>query len=136
MGMYTEIVTRIIFKRNLPEEVVNAVKVLVLGTLSPQDPDHEFFKCDRYRMLLTCCSHYHIPFAGHTFRKVDNKWYLSGRSDLKNYDNEIGKFFKWISPYCEAGNVIGWSLYEENDWPVVYRVNDNWQLQCSFMSVL
>ena len=52
-------------------------------------------------------------------------YYLVVRSDFKNYQGEIGKFFDWISPYiekCGDKTFIGYSLYEEYDEPRLYYV--------------
>ena len=49
------------------------------------------------------------------------------RSDFKNYNGEIGKFFDWITPYIEKGGdktFIGYSLYEEDDEPKLYYVEE------------
>jgi hypothetical protein len=38
-------------------------------------------------------------------------------ANLKNYDDEIAKFFDWIDQYVEGseGDFLGYSLYEETE---------------------
>jgi len=126
MGMYTEIYVRCHFKKDLPEEVL-----LILNDLFNDEnlvvenllPDHPFFKCERWGLIGSWSSYYHIPFSLSKLWKdeIDSSYYLISRSDLKNYDNEIEKFFDWIMPYIDAddGDFIGYKLYEEDREPTL-----------------
>jgi len=128
MGMYTEIYTRIELKEDTPESVIQVLKFM-LGEIEdmPALPDHALFKTPRWDFMLRCHSFYHIPFSNQTLKYSDigENYYLFGRSDLKNYDEEIEKFFDWIHPYCEHGGMIGYSLYEEDTKPTLYFIDEN-----------
>lgn len=55
--------------------------------------EHEFGKCSRWDQLLTGNIHAEIQ---------SRKYYISIKTDLNNYDNEIGKFLDWIKPYIKT----------------------------------
>jgi hypothetical protein len=125
MGMYTEICLRIQLIDELDSNVVNVIRELVNGDSLSKIPKHPFFETSRYSSLMLCSSFYHIPKA--TMRLdtegFSKSMYLHGRADLKNYDDEIEKFFDWIYPYCEEG-MLGYSLYEEDVYPKIYTKQD------------
>lgn len=65
-------------------------------------PDHNFFKCDRWRWLMLSDSAY---FPHETTSKVfmsNSRWHVSIHSNIKNYNNEIEKFLDWIMPYVDV----------------------------------
>ena len=123
MGMYTEICTRIeLNKKTTPQAVIDILKYMLGETEEcPNLPEHPLFKTGKWDFMLRCSSYYHVPFSTFELRyeEIGNDYYLVGRSDLKNYAYEIALFFDWISPYAERG-MLGYSLYEEDDFPVVY----------------
>ena len=134
MGMYTEIYICSEIKDDTPDSVLKVIQYLFDGKQELKDweklelPAHEFFKTDRWRIIGKCCSYYHIPFATSDLRydEISKSYHLVSRSDLKNYDGEIGLFFDWIMPYLDKyeGEFIGYSRYEENDEPKLYfKVN-------------
>jgi len=129
MGMYTEFVAAFELRKDVPEEVVTIIDhMLNWDKPEPPVPKHPFFACDRWRFLFTMDSYY---FAGQThseFKKDDitGTWFLTVRSNLKNYCSEIEKFCEWISPYSEPQDIkddetyfVGYSRYEENDEPTL-----------------
>ena len=115
MGMYTEI----LIKCDIECKDEIALKVLNFLFNNGEEPDvlpeHEFFKCNRWQFIGNCSSYYHIPAVQNFF----DGSYLFSRSDLKNYDDEINEFFKWLIPFVSAckGECIGYSWYEEDDTP-------------------
>jgi len=120
MGMYTELVLKIDIKRNLPDQVYKVLEYLFTESDIPSEldiPEHEFFKCTRWKDIGSSNSYYHIP---KTFNYYDRE-YLFSRSDLKNYEDEIDKFIDWINPYinCCEGKCIGWHWYEGSDSPTL-----------------
>lgn len=136
MGMYTEINLNFRFIDNLPKQVIDCINVMI-GNKEPETievPDHEFFKTSRWYFLLNCYSYYHIPFCTIQFRynDVSQNYYLTGRSDIKNYDSEIELFFDWVKPYVDSRGqektYIGYSIYEEDDEPTLYY-KDNSSVQ-------
>lgn len=131
MGMYTEIYVKATFNSTTPQEVIDIISYMMGDGDCPSSlPEHELFQCARWDFMLRCCSYYHIPKAVGEFFKDDiaTDHYLVVRSDLKNYDNEIQKFFDWVSPYveqnCDDKTFLGYSLYEECNIPDFYYVLD------------
>jgi len=125
MGMYTEINLRIRLKEDVPENVISTINDMVNGNSLSNAPEHPFFKTPRCGSVMLSSSFYHVPFATMCLRKKSpsTTWYLFGRSDLKNYNDEIELFFDWIYPYCREG-MLGYSLYEEEVYPDVYVKQD------------
>lgn len=127
MGMYTEINCRICLDENVPEGVVKVLKYMVgdVEDISDEElPEHDLFKTPRWDTMLRSSSFYHIPKSNMElfYSDIGSNWYLIGRSDLKNYDDEIEMFFDWIKPYCEfSEEMIGYSLYEEFNEPTIYK---------------
>lgn len=91
------------------------------------DPDHEFFKCDRWISLAGDNDSY-FPMAygaklSQPFTFDSDHWVLSLHTCIKNYDSEYEKFFKWIDPYImeSKGDFIGYTLYEESTAPTLHH---------------
>ena len=126
MGMYTEIFVRAEFdSKDLHPANLAMLKFMVEGgeTVPHNIPKHELFETSRWTWMLQSNSYYHVPFATMRFQEDMGTWYLIGRADLKNYDNEIEKFFDWIGSfvYCRGDKTfIGYSLYEEAEGPVLF----------------
>ena len=129
MGMYTALSLGVELKKDLPDEVANILSFMVHGhdldrsDECPTKPDHAFFRCDRWPHLFRMDSYYFSYDSHWTFR-LDHpagSYYLSGVSNLKNYDGEIRKFVDWIEPYLHecTGGFIGWTQYEEDRLPTL-----------------
>jgi hypothetical protein len=123
MGMYTEI----FFRAEVDEEAYEAIQAIHNNDAHPW-PDHPFFNCARFDMV-TRCSSYYFPGANHYTAEVDDTYtgrtyYVSFRANLKNYDDEIAKFFDWVTPHCRdrvyEKTFIGYSQYEEDDEPKLF----------------
>lgn len=102
MGMYTQLV----FKAELKHVQ------LVTDTLKRfAHSDHEFFSTYRYPLI---CNDIRL-----------NRNTIAVRCELKNYDNEIQKFLDWIMPYVQETNeILGFYLYEEDDFPTFIYYKD------------
>ena len=91
-------------------------------------PSHSLFATRRWHYMLRSWSYYHIPYEIKLLEYNDENYYLVVRSDFKNYDGEIEKFFDWITPHVEKDGdktFIGYSLYEEyDDEPKLYYVEE------------
>src|SRR5690606_1540219 len=85
------------------------------------DREHELFLTERWKWMLTSCSHYFVP---ESTSKLDINDYcsskhLSVRCDLKNYSGEIEAFLDWLAPSVEDG-FAGYKRYvEEEDTTLV-----------------
>ena len=134
MGMYTEINFRAELVKDIPEDVLAVLRYLVdLSPTEPENlPDHELFSCPRWDTLGQGCSAYFPahPESSLTMSDWSKRWVLFLNADLKNYDDEIGKFFDWIEPYVHGsvGQFLGYSLYEEDDNPHIFHKKSpsNW----------
>ena len=121
MGMYTALSLGIELKRDVPQHVIDVLRYMVGdfddGYTLTSHPDHPFFDCARWHFLLRCDSYYFDWQTHWSFEKdhINEQYYLSGVSNLKNYNNEIVQFMSWIRPYIDdsAQGFIGWTQYEE-----------------------
>jgi hypothetical protein len=120
MGMYTEIYARGTLKRGTPQEVVGLLKIMA-GDETPSDlalPKHELFRCRRWDVLGCGASAYFPATQSVVYEDYYSKnWAFMFHANLKNYDDEIAKFFDWIDQYVEGseGDFLGYSLYEETE---------------------
>lgn len=125
--MYTEIHFRAELIKDIPEDVLAVLRYLVdLELPEPETtPDHELFSCPRWGTLGQCSSAYFPdhPESFLTLSEWSKRYTLFLNADLKNYGNEIGKFFDWIDPYVDGpqGQFLGYELYEESDDPIIYH---------------
>lgn len=124
MGMYTELVLKCSIRDDAPAKVSAVLTFLFKEGKEPAVlPDHEFFKCPRWTGIGSNSSFYHHPKALSSYFTFDGErgGYLFSRSDLKNYDGEIGHFIDWLMPYIdeEEGFCIGWEWYEEDNQPTL-----------------
>lgn len=132
MGMYTELYIAVEIKKDTPEDVINILKYLFdhdrddFRTEPENLPGHDFFKCERWMCIGSMASFYFQPKATSKFYKQLEYYFITSRSDLKNYDGEIKKFLDWVMPYIEAydGDHLGHYRYEENDQPTLIFYKD------------
>lgn len=132
MGMYTEFHFNSELKEDVPESVLAVLRYMLPSDNEqpePPLPDHPFFKCERWRMLLTMDSYYFDADTHSTLRlDHDESYYLCVRSNLKNYDNEINRFVDWITPYLDkfGGEFLGFKRYEEIEVPTLLYHPNTW----------
>ena len=127
MGMYTELVLGAEIENN--QDVISIIKYMLgESNVKPQLPEHSLFKTDRWKYMLHCDSYY---FAGttHSNLKCDAilgiRYFLTIRSNLKNYDSEIEKFLDWLCPYIKTYGFLGYKRYEEFEDPtLIYKKYD------------
>lgn len=148
MGMYTALSLGIELVQDVPQEVIDTLRFMIDGPteeqmpaglyhvsaaqeFAPADFDHEFFDCDRWTMLFRYDSYY---FDWQTKWELDRddlygsdkpKYYLTGVSNLKNYDGEIRKFLAWLTPYIDTHGYLGWTMYEEDVLPTLIYKDEN-----------
>ena len=131
MGMYTEIYVKAVLKEDVDDNVINILKYMLgMDNIELEDltlPYHRLFATSRWHYMLQSSSYYHIPYTVKLFEydEISENYYLAVRSDFKNYQGEIGKFFDWITQHIEKDGdktFIGYSLYEEDDEPRLYYV--------------
>jgi hypothetical protein len=121
VGMYTQIKVDCALASDVPADVVQVLQYLASGkTFFDPDfdlPNHEFFKCDRWKVILCMSSAYFDDDTTASLVSFDGRWRLLGCANLKNYGGEIAQFFDWLQPYVDAdvGDAIGCYRYEEDD---------------------
>jgi hypothetical protein len=124
MGMYTELHFNSELRKDVPQDVLDALHYMV-GRVEaePTLPDHPLFLSSRWRSVLLCDSYYFDADTHSTLRfdETAGAYYLCIRSNLKNYEGEIEKFIDWIRPYLakEQGEFLGFSRYEETEDPTL-----------------
>ena len=131
MGMYTEMIFGAKLKKNVPNNIIEIIQLLVDGKESEikEKPTHPFFETERQWLLASGGSYYFAGAMRPEFKndKVDKQWSLFARTNIKNYGNEIEKFIDWIKPYCEQGSgsndMIAVVIYEEEETPTIYYLN-------------
>ena len=107
MGTYTEIYVKAVLKEDVDDNVINILKYMLgIDNIELEDltlPSHRLFATSRWHYMLQSSSYYHIPYTVKLFEydEISENYYLVVRSDFKNYQGEIGKFFDWITPYIE-----------------------------------
>lgn len=126
MGMYTELYISV--EVNAPEDslVANVLERLfnMREDRTAATPDHPFFKTPRWGCIGRHSSFYHTPMSTSKVSRCHpsnrDVLYVTSRSDLKNYDNEINLFLDWLSRHlhspCE-GDYLGHVRYEECELP-------------------
>ncbi len=127
MGMYTELILKTGVRKDIPEIVDKILKFLFSDDdlEKPTElPDHPFFRKNCWECIGRSNSYYHTPRCLNYYQDG----YLFSRSDLKNYEGEIESFLDWIDEYLSTyeGKVIGWSWYEEYDFPtlIIKKIED------------
>ena len=133
MGMYTEFHFNALLKPDVPKKVIDVLKCMVGDPSCPHErtegidtrdlPDHALFGETRWRWMLTGNSYYFdmVPSSILKWDSISNAYYLSTRSNFKNYDNEISLFIDWIKPYLDKddGEFLGFSRYETTETPTL-----------------
>jgi len=118
MGMYTEIFINTDLKEGTPDSVIAVLKAICdKDQHNPVLSDHP----DRWFLLFNNGSYYTpcTSVAALTYDENGNNYSLLGKGDIKNYDNEIEKFFEWIKPWCDD-EFIGYLRYEESIEPTLF----------------
>lgn len=126
MGMYTELVLGLELDHD--GATIQKLKYMLDNTTYDVQIDDPFFKAPRWEYMLCCDSYY---FDGQTDSKLiyDNvvdTHYLNVRCNLKNYDNEIELFLKWLAPHIVTNGFLGYMRYEEDENPtLIYNTADS-----------
>ncbi len=133
MGAYTEL--NVSMNLKLDRNTMEVLKVMLGEREMGADielPDHPLFKCSqRWNYMLNSDSFYfdHTPGSSlvnkMSWAKEDNmERILNVRCDLKNYENEIELFLKWIYNYATTSGFVGYMRYEEDSDPTLIYFTD------------
>ena len=129
--MYTEIYVKAVLKEDVDDNVINILKYMLgMDNIELEDltlPSHSLFETNNWHYMLRSGSSYHVPYTVKLFEynDISENYYLVVRSDFKNCQGEIEKFFDWIKQYLEQDyykTFMGYSLYEEEYEPTLYYV--------------
>lgn len=120
MGMYTEIYVNVDLKPETPPEIIETIRAMCEhkkeSPLLIGKPTRwcYLFNNGSYYTPYTSCSHL-------TYDMGTSRYSLIAKGDLKNYEEEIEKFFTWLIPHIdgESGDFIGYKRYEENKEPTL-----------------
>lgn len=130
MGMYTELIFGAELKKDTPETVINTLKYM-LGDLEEKPNDFPL-PDGRCEWLFRGGSYYfgvNEPVSKMWFDKIDNRYHISTRSNIKNYNSDIETFLEWIKPYIDHGSggreMFAIVIYEESNEPTIYYLHDD-----------
>lgn len=120
MGTYTELYICCEISNQAPEKVYEVLNYLFNRNKNPvEPPEHPFFTKERWSLIGSGSSYSFCPFAVSSFKfdEITKTFYLTSRSELKNYDNEIQEFVEWLKPYIVGyvGQHIGHIKFESSD---------------------
>ena len=130
MGMYTEFHFNAELKEDTPEDVLGLLRYMTGETRDRPDktPDHELFETGRWFLMLCCDSAYFDMSTASGLHRSGtfSFWYLSIRTNFKNYDNEIDKFLDWIHPYLNKDDAefLGFYRYEDDENPTLIYMKE------------
>ena len=109
MGMYTEVYISADLRSDMPEDKKDVLRAMCSGDWAFMEDNQLPL---RWSMLFGSGSCYTSDTQCSEFN--EERMSLIGKGDIKNYDDEIAKFFDFIIPWCEDGDTfIGYYRYEE-----------------------
>lgn len=127
MGMYTEIYVNVDLKKDTPDEVIDVLKAMCYMVDNYEKLLEPY--PDRWGCLFSNMSYYtpSTRCRSLTYDDISNQWSLLGKGDIKNYGQEIQKFFEWIIPHVDGypGDFIGYHRYEEDQKPTLVFLPDD-----------
>jgi len=130
MGMYTELIFGGAFKKETPEQVINALKYMIGKT--EQKPNDFPLPNGRCEWLFKGGSYYFAVNNGVSrmwLDEIGKNWCISTRSNIKNYEGEIQTFLEWIKPYIQQGSglreMYAIVIYEEQATPDIYYLHED-----------
>jgi len=131
MGMYTELIFGGSLKKDTPKEVINTLRYYCGQGDYPENL-LEFRTKSGRNPLNNGGSYYfgvHNSQPQMYFDSIGNNWVISSRTNLKNYEDEIEDFLKWITPYMYQGSglkeMIAIVTYEQGDPKIYYLSEEN-----------
>lgn len=131
MGMYTELILGIEFKKDTPEYIIEALNYDINKHYEGEISDEAQKFIDEYNlglMLHGCSSYFAVDCPNYAFwlEKFDNCWHLSSRANLKN-GGRIEKFLNFIKDYVKGGagplGVFAYVHYEESEFPTIWTID-------------
>lgn len=128
MGMYTELVLGVELKKDTSSSVIDILKYMLADIeTEPSLPDHELFETNRWAFMLHCDSYYFdgITHSEMEFDDITETYYLTVRTNFKNYCEEVEKFMDFIQPYLETIGFLGYTINEGECGPtIIYNTRE------------
>lgn len=130
MGMYTELMLGVSFKKETPDKIINAINHMAKDIDGPgPDMDHALFftRDERWRWMLKSASSYYFEAKAclvWTLDEITSRHYLTVITSIKNYEKEWELFLDFIAPWVDEDGFAGYMRYEEADDPsLIYFVD-------------
>jgi hypothetical protein len=129
MGMYTELIFGASLKKDTPSHVIDALQYM-MGDIDIKPNDFPL-PTGRCEYLFQGCSYYFGVSDPVSYMWKDDgteRWIVSTRSSIKDYEGEIDTFLNWIKSYIDSGSGLN-DMYaivthEEAIESEVYYLND------------
>lgn len=134
MGMYTEVVIGVEFKKDTPQSVIDILSWMANKDAEdaplPELPDHPLFTTERWKWMLRSGGSYYFdlqPFLEWRKDDIADLWFLSVGTNIKNYGNEWQEFLSFIAPHLRYPDrkFIGYYRYEEDEEPTLLYADGN-----------
>ena len=123
MGMYTEFVFGASLREDTPKHILEILERMFDGIPKDSDP--------KFRTIPRGCSYgfgFSNPLSKLSWDYFHKQRVISIRCSLKNYNEEIENFVKWIRPYVDRGsgnrNMLGYSMYENGEEPKIFYLTE------------
>jgi len=129
MGSYTELIFGASLKKETPPDVIETLKHYCGLVELPEE--QLVFKTKSGRNPLNMGGSYYFGVINTDpqmiYDKIRPSWYISSRTNLKNYENEIEDFLKWVKPYLDSGSgereFYAIVTYEQGE-PTIYYLEE------------
>lgn len=134
MGMYTELILGCKLSKSAPKLLINALDAVInhwnekdYGDASDEVKDF-IIKYDLPYLFhgSSYCFGVSRSNSAFWFDNITGCWYISTRSNLKNYEDQIENFLAYLKPYVEQGSgeadIYAYVLYEECSKPQIYSL--------------
>ena len=128
MGMYTELIFGASLKEETPKQVIDTLKY-ILGQIEERPNDFPLpeGRCEWLLRGGSCYFGVNSAVSKLWFDDISKQWVISTRSNIKNYEEEIETFLRWIKPWIESGSgsreMYAIVTYEEGE-PEIYYLHD------------
>jgi len=126
MGMYTELNIGVELKKDTPDQIIKILDYMVKGEGEYTKTDHNMFNTSRWDWMLRSGGSYYFdgkPQLSWHKDEITGSYFLSVRTNIKNYSSELEEFLDFIVPYIDTVGYLGTYRYEENENPtLVYNM--------------
>lgn len=125
--MYTELIFGAELKLETPDFIINTLKYLLD---MPYEGNIDY-GITNSRNPLRGGSYYfgvNLPISEMWQDEYGKEYHISTRANIKNYENEIENFLKWIKPYIKSGSgnreMYAIVIYEQANEPTIYYLEN------------